>query len=79
MTAVFAFVRVLLADFRSIRAVRETELDWRHERKRATSAVGRCVVTVRAMLACMRVCTLSTRRELRCVPFACTKPSRPIR
>jgi hypothetical protein len=65
MKAFFAFLRGLLADPRSVRAVDETELDWRNESVEVTSLPGRVAVTLRTFLACLRVCVLSSVREVR--------------
>jgi hypothetical protein len=65
MRACFAFIRTLLADPRSIRALDEAELDWRHETAGATSPFARDAVTLRTCLACLRVCVMSSMPELR--------------
>jgi hypothetical protein len=65
MRSFFAFVRMLLADPRSTRALEETELDWQQEAAGGHSLPGRAVVTLRTFLAGLRVCASSSVREIR--------------
>jgi hypothetical protein len=68
MTTVFRTARLLLVDPASLRAVDETEADWRHERAEAVSMSARVAVGLSAVGALFRALVLSSGRELATVP-----------